>query len=310
MDLLVVSILLFFVMFCGAYVLKARAVELGPKNTFILGEKVYEPTLAAWKSAIAGSGLEVRTVTWIGAVEGNGVGDHKHKNKSRNTIIFAPKNVKFDDTLETIFYFHGLTGFTKKEFVNRVLPNLDKMIKRGQNFILVFPELPWANQTLTRRGRQRVVWNYKDRENFNIFYSNILTLINSKFLKSSEPRAWRPENLIIIGHSAGGSAIRMAAKNGGLVTANPKRVVFSDASYGTWLDQAWNSYFSNNPDCEVVVLVRKGDNPWLNAVRFLKRFRNVPERLKPYVFNRKKYTHTSIGNQALLWSWGKEKLPD
>ena len=137
MSLFFVSLLIFLEVFCGVFVLKASAVEL-QKDTFITGKQVYQPSLDAWKSAVLTNDISIGTKTWIGSLEGNGASDNKHKNKSRNTIIFAPNNVKFDDTLETILYFHGLTGFTKKEFENRTLPNLKTMINRGQNFILIF----------------------------------------------------------------------------------------------------------------------------------------------------------------------------
>ncbi|MEC9062725.1 MAG: hypothetical protein VYC55_14055 [Pseudomonadota bacterium] len=97
----------------------------------------------------------------------------------------------------------------------------------------------------------------------------------------------------------------MAARFGGLKHIKPVRVIFSDAGYGRWTDEAWKHYLSKHPACSFVLLTRVWDKPWHNTRRFLRgNFRKViPANIELYEFPRLSYTHSTIGNQAITWAY-------
>ena len=95
-----------------------------------------------------------------------------------------------------------------------------------------------------------------------------------------------------------------AARSGHLDIVQPNRIIFSDAGYGRWTDGAWYHHVRKHSECEFILLVRKWDTPHRNTMRFLKRFGKViPENIRVKIFSRRKFTHSSIGNQALLWAF-------
>ena len=116
---------------------------------------------------------------------------------------------------------------------------------------------------------------------------------------------FRPGKTIIIGHSAGGSALKSAADSGSLDIVKPHRVVLSDASYGRWADVLWRKHGSSHRNLEYIALVRYGDKPWKNIKRFLRQFYGqVPESISVHVFKGSDgHTHRSIGDMSLLWAY-------
>ncbi len=142
-----------------------------------------------------------------------------------------------------------------------------------------------------------------------MYYREVLKTITSHIIPKSvcEQQGWcgfSPANIVIIGHSAGGSAIRSAARSGHLDIIQPNRIIFSDAGYGRWTDGAWIHHVKDHSGCEFVLLVRKWDTPHRHTMRFLKRFgRSIPSNIHLRIFSRREFTHSSIGNQALLWSF-------
>jgi pimeloyl-ACP methyl ester carboxylesterase len=156
------------------------------------------------------------------------------------------------------------------------------------------------------------VWRGSDRENIVSFYQSVRRVIGVHFLFHSLPRTMcvlnnicdiRVEKIIMVGHSAGGSAIRMAAYSGGLNFIRPNRLVYSDAGYGRWTDQTWKYYVKDHTSTQWVILVRKWDRPYRNTVRFFKRFRKIPENIVYRVFSRKTHGHGTIGDECLLWAY-------
>jgi hypothetical protein len=271
--------------------------QLHAGNSLIIAEpSAYARSVKNWTATVAKNGLD--GTSWIGPILGNGVGDRKHRNRARDTVLYVPGTTNIQEDTMLVLYFHGLGGFSKREFMKRVGPNLRALSTGGTNFIFVFPELPWSINTTTPRSRQGHVWNGRsDKENIVVFYGGVLNTVR----KLTKSREFKPSSVVTVGHSAGGSAIRMAALSGGLDVIQPSKIVFSDAGYGRWTDQAWRGYVKNHSECRLVLLVRKWDRPYRNTIRFLKRFRKVPDNIELHVFDRRKYTHTSIGDQSLLW---------
>lgn len=231
--------------------------------------------------------------SWLGTLKGNGFSDQKHKNKKRDTLIYVPHHLDRNRDVTLVLWFHGLTGFRLDSHrVPTQIRNLDRL---GKNYVLVAPEMPWSINTSTKRTRQGLAWNSKrsKHEDLIVFYKNLLAVLRDDFNVSTA-------EVYVIGHSAGGSAIRNSSRTGALDLIKPSKVVFSDAGYGTWTDQTWHGYIQKHPESKFILLVRKGDKPYLNTLRFLKRFaRGVPSNIILRVFPRRTWTHRRIGDNSM-----------
>lgn len=253
--------------------------------------------------------------TWIGPLAGNGLVDKKHRNGKRDTFIFVPHSIDFSKEVVLIVWCHGLSGF--KLHKPRLAASIRELISQQRNFILVAPEMPWSTNTSTPRKRQGYVWNGRGEENFAVFYNSVMRKIVGTFhpnpavrqMCKNKQRCESPSAFksVIIGHSAGGSAIRMAAKTGALEMMRPNLIVYSDASYGRWADTTWKYYVKKNPACRYILLVRKWDTPYRNAQRLLKsvRSRRDKHRIELKVFPRG-WTHKKIGDSSIFMDivWG------
>jgi len=268
---------------------QAHAVEFTVKGD------VYAKTVEEWAYAVVLH--ELGGDTLIDIIPGNGVVDSKHKNKKRATIIYVSKNYNPTKPAELIMFFHGLNGF--KNFERREAKAAKYMEDhQDRNFILVIPELPWSHHTSTPRERQGYAWRGTQHENIKIFYQEVVSRIHVDF----GIHTFWVGKLTLVGHSAGGSALMRAARSGGLDALEPHTIIFSDAGYGTWTDVTWRYYGNNHQQTEFVLLVRSGDTPHKNTMRFLKPFgKRRPENITLKVFSRKHYTHTRIGNECLMW---------
>ena len=92
-----------------------------------------------------------------------------------------------------------------------------------------------------------------------------------------------------------------ASEEGSLCNINPEVVVWSDASYASWLPRAWKSCLKDT-DIEVRVLVRKWDKPHHRAKKFLRKIGKNVENVSVDILERKSWTHGSIGNNAIWLS--------
>ena len=114
--------------------------QLKAQNSLVISSpKAYAQTVQNWDNAVSQFNLD--GVSWIGHVHGNGLKDRKHKNKSRDTVIYVPGTGIIQNDTMVILYFHGLGGFSKREFMNRIGPNLKRLSDEGLNYIFIFPEL-------------------------------------------------------------------------------------------------------------------------------------------------------------------------
>jgi len=171
--------------------------------------------------------------------ENNGKLDNLHKRKRRDTIIFLPPNFGSRKNIEIVYWFHGLTGYSQRTFQVRLVPQWARVLKETEHRpIIVVAEMPWSHFTRTQWTRQSKVWKKKNQ--FFLYTQEIERLISSHLNKNNIAF-----ERIVIGHSAGGSAIASASFMGGLCKANPKAVIFSDATYGSWFKRAWNGCLRN-----------------------------------------------------------------
>jgi len=258
------------------------------------GSGVYDSTVKRWTSAI--NTADFGSVSWIFASPTNGVPDKKHLNGHRDTILMVP-TPSDPRNLTVIVWFHGLGGFTDKTFSKRLIPQIEKIVDQGHSVALVVPEMPWSTNTITRRGRQGKVWRKSgDLEKFMddvLEHLSIWALVHHGVDLGNV-------SIVFVGHSAGGSAISSAAREGGLCRLKPTTVIWSDASYDHWLDRAWNGCLQH-ADTELYVLVRKWDDPHKNAQSFVRGIKSPhKDKINYHVLDRKSWTHGRIGNQALL----------
>jgi len=224
----------------------------------------------------------------------NGFRDHKHYNRKRDNVLIVPE-AAIPDSITLVVWMHGLSGFSEKTF-KRVLTQMNEITKRGHSIAVVIPEMPWSINTTTRRSRQGLVWNYPGE--FDGFVNDTLEKLSS-WSTSEYQLDIKNTNIVVVGHSAGGSAIASASSEGSLCDSRVTDVVWSDASYGKWLDKAYTGCLGDF-SARSHILVRKWDSPYKNAEQFLQEDSKKREIYKYRVLSRKKYTHTKIGNKALL----------
>ena len=93
-------------------------------------------------------------ISFVKQFSENGGVDRYHVNKARDTIVFIPSNVRKDEPINVIYWFHGLNGFGQRTFSERLLPQFKFLIEQNANFIAVIPEMPWSQNTTTPRKRQ------------------------------------------------------------------------------------------------------------------------------------------------------------
>jgi len=254
---------------------------------------VYPKTVKRWKKALEHASFG--STSWIYKQHSR---DRLHISGKRDVILMVPQTAN-PKNITLVVWFHGLGGFKDKTFRQRLMPQMDYIVEGGNSVALAIPEMPWSANTQTPRGRQGKVWQ-KPGDLYKFVSEVKLRLQRWAFdvhnTKLSEVK------LVFVGHSAGGSAIKSASIRGDLCRLNPEAVIFSDASYGHWLDKAWSMCLKHRVDIDLHVLVRIGDKPYYNVRRLLK---NRPDDfIKPHIYYhalpRKFWSHTEIGNRALI----------
>ena len=259
------------------------------------GVDVYNPTVSKWEKAARNASFD--SVSWIWSL---GTPDRKHKNGSRDTILMVP-DTAIPDNITLVVWFHGLGGFRKGTFEKRIIPQIENIVEDGHSVAVAIPEMPWSINTTTPRKRQGQVW--KRPGELERYIASVKEHLETwSIITHGVPLG--PVRLIFVGHSAGGSAIMSAAKEGGICRLKPEAIVWSDASYGHWLDRTWKSCVKDLEDSELHVLVRKWDKPHKNAERVRKlwrRSRSAPGQnieVHYHVLSRKYWTHSRIGNNV------------
>lgn len=164
--------------------------------------------------------LPLHLWTWTGAMV---------ENDYRN-VILVHNEVPEAEQHNLIVWSHGMNGFDQDEFIERTAPSIRWLVNQKKSFTWIHPELPWSTRLIKPHGQH--AWTKKD--SFEKFVRASLKVI-------PELKTKKRINLVVVGHSRGGKSIAEAAKTGGLCNLNPSWVVWSDASYGHWLETAWDS---------------------------------------------------------------------
>tara|TARA_R110002060_G_scaffold3250_2_gene5119 strand:- start:486 stop:1379 length:894 start_codon:yes stop_codon:yes gene_type:complete len=253
---------------------------------------VYKPTVTRWNKAMSNAQYTAVTYIW-----NTGTKDLKHKNLSRDSILMIPSSA-IPDSITLIVWFHGCNGFSRKTFNNRIISQMNDVVAGGNSVAIAIPEMPWSTNTNTKCGRQGTAFS---RASQLKEYIESLKLRLNRWSQHNNGVPMGTVRLVFVGHSAGGSALKAAAVEGSLCHLNPEAVVFSDASYGHWLDKTWKSCVKD-AGTNLHILVRKWDKPHKNAdrvIRGINRLRLTPSTDVYYqVLNRKKWTHGKIGDSV------------
>lgn len=263
-----------------------------PTSNFVPVKWMYD---AMYQNGINGILVSAPTET-------SGYQDRHHKKGQRDTIIVIPDSVRDQSRVDIIYWFHGLTGFKEKTFKTRLGPQYgwllnEKMIPA----ILVVTELPWSWFTTTRWKRQGKVFRKFDEF---LSYTEEVEMVIMTHLPTKTNLSF---SRIIIGHSAGGSAIASAAKYGGLCKARPTGVVFSDSTYGKWFDKSWKGClkkYTSVAKARIMVLGQSFGPPWRNYSRWQKKNREESKRVLSYRLPLP-WTHGRIGNNAIPFFYGR-----
>ena len=263
-------------------------------NPIVSEDNVYQRTVRRWRTALVKA--KFRQTTYIQRFSAAGGTDRRHSNGGRDTVIMIPDNVDLSEEVNVLFWFHGLNGFSSRTFEKRLMPQLNYLASIRSNYIIVIPEMPWSTNTTTPRGRQGKVWTGRHGDNFNKFYKDVIKTIESHFLHPDYEANIEYRN-IIVGHSAGGSAISSLAKSGQITEVNIDMIVFSDASYGRWLENTWRYHVSGS-DTALCVYVRDGDTPHDMLKRFLRDYRAASDDINIKVL-RRSIQHHMIGDRIL-----------
>ena len=242
---------------------------------------------------------------WVGPISGNGVPDRRHSLGQRSTAILIPTSVLEDPQapFDVIYWFHGLGGWGERDAHIRLASRIQNIVEACPGygrFVVVAPEMPWSQNTSTPRGRQGRVWTGRTHvENLKVFHNETLRVLSREHGLNFYP----PGKVMIVGHSAGGSAIMSAARSGALSQIRPSVIISSDAGYGSWTERTYRYYVKDNPDTIFYMLVRRWDRPWRNTTEFIQRVLKgtLPDNMILHVFDRRTHSHGDIGDEALLW---------
>lgn len=262
-----------------------------------------------------GSGIGKRVVNdWVGSLDKvsnvdsttyiekkSGGKDKLHRAGHRALIVWIPGSTDLKKDFTTVIWFHGHWGYVpKRTFENRTLKQFVPLVKL-RNFVVVIPEMPWSIHTTTPRKRNSQLWTKPG--DFMKFISQVegVLLNHQKYradnVAETEKRLGKIDYRII-GHSAGGSAIKRIGITGDLCILSPSMVVWSDSSYGRWLDDTWAGCLKDHPDIIVKIFVQKWGSPWHNATRFLNQLKKHPSNIKLHVKG-KGWSHKLIGDNVV-----------
>jgi len=230
--------------------------------------------------------------------------DNLHRKGHRDVIVWIPDSSDLTKPFISVIWFHGHWGYVpSRTFEDRVLKQFVPLTK-DKNFVVVIPEMPWSVHTKTPTKRNSLLW--MKAGSFMNFVTQIENLlINHVNREVSDVTRTRKRlgkiDYRIVGHSAGGSTIKRLGITGDLCKLNPSLVVWSDSSYGTWLQNAWDGCLKEHPNILVKVFVQKWQSPWKRTTAFLKTFNEIPENLKVHV-KEKGWSHKLIGNNVVKLS--------
>jgi hypothetical protein len=269
------------------------------RDVVVEDASVYKKTVQRVSAAISGFDTEYRA--WIFKSTHNGLKDSKHKNRSRDNVLIVPKKPPANDMpITLIVWNHGLGGFSSKTF-ERVMKQFDNVWYNTDNYVLavLIPEMPWSVNTHTPRSRQGQVW--KRKGSFRGIVTEAAEILNSRW-RDPSCNLNRDMEVIVVGHSAGGSAIASASMEGSICDMGDwlTGVVWSDASYDSWLEKAYRRGCLGRGYASHYIVTRRGGKPYHRAQRFKRKNKTDVGTYRFEVLPRKIYSHGKIGNEILL----------
>ena len=243
-----------------------------------------------WSSSLSKIS-KLPSTTYI--VKKSGGEDKLHREKHRNLILWIPDSTDLSKDFKLIIWFHGHWGYVpKRTFENRTLKQMAHLTK-DHNFVLALPEMPWSVHTSTPTKRNGQLWLKPG--SFLRFIDQVYSILHvhndSNTLGGIDYR--------IVGHSAGGSTIKRLGMTGDLCKLSPSLVVWSDSSYGPWLQKAWDGCLKNHRDILVKVFVAKGDWPWKRATQFMGEFQGPVKNLELHVMKKPRWSHKLVGDNIV-----------
>lgn len=261
--------------------------SLAQEHSVVWENGVYPKTVSKWTSALSKTS-DIDSTTYIRKqLHGE---DRLHSAGHRDVIYWIPKSTNLSEPFVMLIWFHGHYGYVEERtFISRTLGQIVPKVDEA-NFVLVLPEMPWSVHGKTPTKRNSLIWTKKGQflEFIDVAHSVLYNHNGEKDLGRVEYR--------VVGHSAGGSTIKRLAITGDLCKLGPSMVVWSDSSYGRWLDDAWNGCLSKSKTL-VDVYVHIGGKPHKNLKRFLRFFnkKNLPENLN-FSMMGKGWSHKKIGD--------------
>ena len=235
--------------------------------------------------------------------------DKLHRVGHRDFIVWIPETTDLTKDFILVFWFHGHWGYVpERTFEDRTLKQFAPYAS-SKNFALVIPEMPWSVHTKTPTKRNGKLW--KKPGDFLKFVEQTEDILLNHARSDSRNAAKTKAELgkidyRIVGHSAGGSTIKRLGITGDLCRLNPSLIVWSDSSYGNWLQLAWDHCLAANRSILIKVFVSKGDSPWLRATQFMDRLPAVyskpPINLELHIMNKPRWTHKLIGDNIVRLS--------
>ncbi len=211
-----------------------------------------QTTATKWQAAMAGVGISGNG--WVGKLDSNGKNDGLNReNKGRDTIIFIPKTTDLTKSYEVIYWYHGIIGFNV-DMRNRLTPQSKRLMNAGQNFVLVFPELPWSYGTGNRRkGIQKSYFTSGNHDlDFTQLHKDVKSILSTNFGSTASSIS-----VTMLGHSAGGAALWEAANQGHLNGVKPSKITLSDADYYDTTQEVWDKYVKDASSVEYNLFVKK-----------------------------------------------------
>ena len=261
---------------------------------------VYKPIIVQWTNSISKSS-NISSTSYI--VKKSGGKDKLHKAGHRHLIVWIPEATDLHKPITLVLWFHGHWGYVPhRTFEDRTINQLASL--SNKNFVLALPEMPWSIHTTTPTKRNSQLWMRPgDFMKFVSQVENILLNHQTHRVGNVTETGKRLGKIDyrIVGHSAGGSTIKRLGITGDLCKLNPSMIVWSDSSYGHWLDNSWDGCLKNNTNTVIKIFVRKWGPPWENAVRFMSEFQEAPSNVELHVMS-KPWTHKSIGNNIVKLS--------
>lgn len=253
-----------------------------PQVSIHIDANAYSKTAARWSEMLMKTTTE-HSSTFIKKMH---IEDSKHANLSRDYIIWIPAgdphNKNRSEKTIGVLWFHGHHGFSSRTFRERILKQFRR--QPDKNFFVVIPEMPWSVNTSTRNSRNGQIWRRSG--DFTKFIKQVRRDVALAGISEID---WR-----VVGHSAGGSTIATIGSTGDLCLLNPSMIVWSDSTYGWWIQKANRSCLQ---EFKTEVFINGHPSTATSARRIL-----TTEAGRNVTVHRKELTHKQIGDNIVKLS--------